>query len=550
MKNVLDYFDDHGLTPRTPQIIALNTIEKEWDNYDYFILDLSTGCGKTHVALAVANAIKNSYVLTSTIQLQEQYQKMSSSIVNLKGRSNYTCAVNNSFNVDEAPCNIERGLLAECKSMNRCPYYNKKQEAISAKTMITNYMFFMYSTHCGFATHYEPQFIQRDAVIMDEAHNLESHLISFAETKINIEELVKKHSLSGLKNHKFSLINEINEEIIDDIIKIISAKSADLTSKITQKLQGRAKVSLTDWAKSFDGVIASDISSLQSKLYSLDKILQPLKIYQENRDGGRWIMHADENENSLILTPLKADFLFRYYMKKMGKKFIFMSATIGDPQVFMTEIGLDPLRTKFVTAETTFKPEISPIVILPYHKMGYKDINASLPKIAESIKMLLAQHPNESGIIHCGTYKISDELVNLLPYDVRKRLIYRTMKNVHMNNEMLLKIHESRTIPNSVLLSPSLIEGTDLYDDLSRFQIILKMPWGSLGDVRTKNKADNEPSWYANNMWNKILQASGRSTRHEKDYSVTYVLDASYPYFEKQWKKKLPKWYIDRVVKD
>ena len=506
MKNVLDYFDNHGLTPRTPQTIALNIIEKEWNNYDYFILDLSTGCGKTHVALAVAEAVKNSYILTSTIQLQEQYQKMSASLVNLKGRSNYTCAVN-----------IEKSLAAECKSLNRCPYYNKKQEAVNARTMATNYMFFMYSTHCGFATHYEAQFVQREAVIMDEAHNLESHLISFAETKINIDELVKKHALTSLKNVKFSTLNEINEEIISDIMKHISVKIGELEAKIATKLQNRVKVSLTDWAKSFDGAIASDVSSLQSKLYALDKVLQPLKIYQDNKDAGKWIMHADENENSITLTPLKANFLFNYYMKKMGEKFIFMSATIGDPQVFMSEIGIDPLRTKFITAETTFKPEISPIVILPYHKMGYKDINNSLPQIAESIKMLLEQHPNECGIIHCGTYKISEELVKLLPYDLRKRLIHRNMKPVPMNNEMLLKIHESCTIKNSVLLSPSLIEGTDLYDDLSRFQIILKMPWGSLGDIRTKNKVE---------------------------------LDASYTYFEKQWKAKLPKWYKDRVVKD
>lgn len=550
MKKVLDYFDNHGLKPRLPQTIALDAIKRDWDSYDYFILDLSTGCGKTHVALAVAEATQNSYILTSTIQLQEQYQKMSASLVNLKGRSNYTCAVNPSFNVDNAPCNVERELIGQCKSMSRCPYYNKKQEAVTAKSMITNYMFFLYSTHCGFATHFEPSFVQREVVIMDEAHNLESHLISFAETKVNIDELVKKYSLSGLKNVKFSTVNEINEEIIVDIIKIISTKISELEGKISQKLNSRTKVSLTDWAKSFDGAIASDVAALQSKLYGLDKVLQPLKIYQENKDAGKWIMYADEVENSITLTPLKAGFLFNYYMKKMGKKFIFMSATIGDPQVFINEIGLDPLRTKFVTADTTFPPDISPIVILPYHKMGYKDINNSLPQIAESIKTLLAQHPNECGIIHCGTYKISEEIVKLLPHDLRKRLIHRNMKPVPMNNELLLKIHESCTIPNSVLLSPSLIEGTDLYDDLSRFQIILKMPWGSLGDIRTKRKVDLEPHWYSNAMWNKILQASGRSTRHEKDFSVTYILDAAYPYFEKLWKAKLPKWYKDRIIKD
>jgi Rad3-related DNA helicase len=114
-----------------------------------------------------------------------------------------------------------------------------------------------------------------------------------------------------------------------------------------------------------------------------------------------------------------------------------------------------------------------------------------------------------------------------------------------LSNEKLLNMHDARS--DSVLVSPSMMEGVDLHDDLSSFQIILKMPWVSLGDPRTKKKSEIDPDWYTNAVWMQILQASGRSTRHIEDESVTYILDASFPYFYQKWKKNLPEWFNRRL---
>jgi Rad3-related DNA helicase len=100
----------------------------------------------------------------------------------------------------------------------------------------------------------------------------------------------------------------------------------------------------------------------------------------------------------------------------------------------------------------------------------------------------------------------------------------------------------------SVLVSPSMMEGIDLHDDLSQFQVIIKLPWANLGDVRVKTKSTLDPQWYTNKMWLSILQASGRSTRHESDTSITYILDSNFKYFYDQWKKNLPNWFKKRLV--
>jgi hypothetical protein len=164
-------------------------------------------------------------------------------------------------------------------------------------------------------------------------------------------------------------------------------------------------------------------------------------------------------------------------------------------------------------------------------------------------------------VVHnCGTYKLQDEIYRRVSTKTRDRLLCRDMdvlegamggKNAYAkkyrNNE-LLELHANNTKPNSVLMSPSMMEGVDLFDDLSAFQIILKMPWPSLGDPRIKKKSELSPNWYTNKVWVSIMQASGRSTRHDKDESVTYILDASFPFFFDKWKANLPKWFTERVM--
>ena len=50
-----------------------------------------------------------------------------------------------------------------------------------------------------------------------------------------------------------------------------------------------------------------------------------------------------------------------------------------------------------------------------------------------------------------------------------------------MDRDEVITKHIDSTEP-TVLISPSLHLGLDLKDDLSRFQIIVKVPYGNLGD--------------------------------------------------------------------
>jgi ATP-dependent DNA helicase DinG len=85
---------------------------------------------------------------------------------------------------------------------------------------------------------------------------------------------------------------------------------------------------------------------------------------------------------------------------------------------------------------------------------------------------------NDKGIIHTTTY----EQVNFIKQnisEINKRRLLQTDPDIP-RDEIIAK-----HVKPTVLISPSLYMGLDLKDDLTRFQIIIKVPYPYLGDRAT-----------------------------------------------------------------
>jgi len=74
-------------------------------------------------------------------------------------------------------------------------------------------------------------------------------------------------------------------------------------------------------------------------------------------------------------------------------------------------------------------------------------------------------------------------------------------------------------------------EGIDLKGDLSRFQIICKVPYPYLGDKIVKKRMHRWNWWYGLQTAKTIVQALGRSVRSAEDHAVSYILDADWDRF-------------------
>jgi Rad3-related DNA helicase len=85
-----------------------------------------------------------------------------------------------------------------------------------------------------------------------------------------------------------------------------------------------------------------------------------------------------------------------------------------------------------------------------------------------------------------------------------------------------------------------MMEGVDLADDASRFQILCKVPFPYLGDKVVRKRKARDPNWYPFQTVKSIIQSMGRSVRNETDHAMSYILDEDWDYFYTRNKTLFP----------
>jgi Rad3-related DNA helicase len=99
----------------------------------------------------------------------------------------------------------------------------------------------------------------------------------------------------------------------------------------------------------------------------------------------------------------------------------------------------------------------------------------------------------------------------------------------------------------TILVSPSMINGVDLKDDLSRFQIIMKIPYPNISSNKIKKRQSDCPDWYNWKTCVDLVQMYGRSIRSEDDYANTFILDESLSNVMKYNYKYLPIYFTEAI---
>ena len=217
-----------------------------------------------------------------------------------------------------------------------------------------------------------------------------------------------------------------------------------------------------------------------------------------------------------------------------------MSATILDKTGFCKLLGLNENDVAFLSLPSPFPKKNRPVLFSGIGSMSASNIQASLPRLGQAVKAILANHNTDKGIIHCHTFRIAKYLYNFLNDN---RVLIHNSQN---RNEILEK--HKRSKKPTVILSPSMTEGVDLPDDTSRFQVICKVPYPYLGDKLVKKKMNKWKWWYSYQTTKALIQASGRSIRSENDSAVTYVLDSDFDRFLHKNQDLFPPNFKDCII--
>jgi len=512
-------------TPRPEQIKALSVIFNAWNSGKrYVMLELGTGCGKSAVAMCVANALasvdKSTYILTSQKILQQQYEDSFDNVNSVYASDNFCCSAIKGMSCGNA-IRIERCTCAKSKKrrscINVCPYVKAREAFLKKNIGVTNYSYFL--AYAMYGENLDP----RELLVIDEAHRLEDEFTNWMALRIS-ETFVTKHNLNvGFPTGANQDIAE--KWLFNDLEPAIAKRLSDMTDLIDNASGSKKK-----------------LLRLGNDYNNLDRTICAIRRTRDALNKTRWIYDSgcDDTSPWMSLTPVTIDAFAESNLFMYGKKVLMLSASILDINLWCKMAGVDRNDVEYLRLDSPFPVENRRVIYAPSGRMSRNLIEKSIISVAKRIKQILEHHKEEKGIIHCSSYKVVSMLRDRIK---NKRLIFQSRED---NTRDLLDCHRSSAMP-TVIVSPSMTEGIDLVDDASRFQIIAKLPYKSLGDPLICARKDMIPGWYACATARSILQASGRSIRSADDYAMTYILDECFTQFLKYNNRLFPDSFIEAL---
>lgn len=494
------------------------------------LLELPTGIGKSATGLTIARYMEShgqtikdtdgmplagAYVITTQKLLQEQYmsdfgpQSGRGLIRTIKSSSNYKCK----FYSDQTCAESKRLLVKlgkqlkgtdfhkQCKES--CTYSLEKQDFIDSPLSITNFSYFLAETT------YAGKLTPRSMLVVDECHNTESELSKFIEVTFS-----EKFARDILKCKMPRLDSQEN---VFDWVRTTYRKTLNRYVKDLEK----NLVKLSDATEGY-GDFSKQYEMLEKHTGKVDQFIE---VYNPEN----WVMNVAYPVAGNRRGARKFEFKpidmspYSNVLFKSGARILLMSATVVDKDTFCRSIGLDPSEVAYLRMPSPFPVENRPIHCVPVGSMSKDNIDKTLPVMVEAVRMILEKHPNDKGIIHTVNYRISKHILDNLQSN-------RLLSHDATNRDEILKQHVEGDQP-TVLISPSMMEGVDLADDASRFQILCKVPFPFLGDLVVKKRMERNKAWYPYTTAKSVIQAFGRSIRNEKDHAVSYILDSDWERF-------------------
>ena len=513
------YWSLPKFNPRNSQIRLINEINFAiGEGYKNIILEAGTGIGKSAIATTLANMYEDSYILTMTKQLQEQYlDDFDEMLVEIKGRGNYKCNYKGSCDF----CIKAEYNLRRCSN---CEYQLAFKRATEAKNVITNYDYLYYA---GVAN---PILDSRELLILDEAHNLERKMLMLSSSELNREYISTKFGIDIFEPlmHSSKSFNELKRNpeywlrLCDDLIKECK--------KRIKKIEGDANKSVQVTLDEFE----NDPSKYSNFDYvEKQNLEQDIKTFA---GIGLGLAHEEliidlPNRDSILNNEMDISAEFKPFsvaddtqnLLGMGNVCIFLTGTLGSKDKFCEWNNINPEETYYIYEKSPFDVEKRPIYAdfvgnMSGRRRG-KTPNWKNKRAINKLKELLSRHKNEKGVIHTSSNEQAFWIMDKLRDD---RLVFVGGED---RNHTLKDFTKSKE--NTVLIGASIKDGVDFKGDLCRFQIVFKIPYPQLNE-QVKYRKALDPKWFYYQTVMALMQAYGRGIRDMDDWCVMYIIDSSF----------------------
>ena len=449
------------------------------------IVEAPTGSGKTSLAKAVSME-KSVMALCRTKNLQVENYGATYSFDTLFGRANYPCVHQDAMGgATAAECLYDTEGMNTCPVAKSCPYLVAKHRAQESSQASLNYAYWL--------TARWPRESPPEVLFLDEAHQLPDLTLEQAGISFTM-----KHKYEW-DLPSFPVIRGRNSE------NPVALALTWLESART--VLRKAKASLADAS----GKLAKKARKCESLIRKIDATMDALNFHSEDwyiRSGPGAAGNEGAPLPGFIAKPLTARYHFPNYFLN-GHETIMMSATIGDPDVFVQELGITDYEAMRISS--VWPPETRPVHVLDVPRMGHKsgagDYDVQALQIAKAIKAL----PHDwAGLVHV-TRKMEAPLLatRLAKFGLQDRVWVPP----ELGSEEQAKAWIARrdSVKGSILIGWSFWEGWDGRDE--KFSIVAKCPFPSLGDPFERERFDYSRRFYSQRTAWQLEQGIGRVRR-------------------------------------
>lgn len=511
-------FEEKKFRPHQEKAIndILDSIE---DGNRFTILNAPVGSGKSLLGYVLAKKLEedglHTYLCTGTKILQSQYIQDFKDVKTIKGRANFQCYTEPLLDCANGMCQSHSNFHCESKPIlkedwifdgaplpwdpieidgikrfygdpefdemftkNMCPYWKQKINGIMSPITMLNYDYLI--SDLRFVQHLP----HRKLLVADEAHNIEKILMRQLETSFSPSVVFKETD--------FMLKESVN--IVDWIEQV---------AEVADRYKKRIKTVESEKTK-------KRMEEKYHKFVTLHTLLED--------NPANWVFIKDQNSKGVYYTfkPIMVSEYSRLIFS-IAEHVLLMTGTVLKQDIFARDLGISDF--SYIEIPSVIPPRNRPIVKMYAGSMSRSSIDATMPNMIATIKMLAEKHKNEKGVLHTYSYGVSKKMQEYLGHD--DRYLFHNSKN---KEKILNDFKADKT--NKILVSPVVHEGVDFLYDEARFQCVCKDPFPNIRDPHISLRDSIDYGWIFRYRCLILSQIIGRTSRAPDDYSVTYLLDS------------------------
>lgn len=499
----------------------------------HVIIQAPTGIGKSAITVVVHRMLREleeghrTSVITASKGLQDQIVGEFKEVFDLKGRTNYACPHDKGpYNSGTCRAHVKRG---GCVPKEECPYVKRRMVWCNkADIRLTNN---------SFQIEAPPELCMKpenrvNLIVADECHELDDYIVEHTSIKMFAPEYI---ALANFGYGSFAADVEKTIEMFRNIPVGQPFKFTQAMNEGMKDLSDKVSAILDDFTEMMEDKTRRDHEAIGAAMESLQLIGDKTAMLESAADG-EWIINEYEARRSILIKPIFAWQVADYALFRKADKFLHLSATICGFNEYAGTLGLKEGEFECLDIPNPIPVENRKVYVVANQKIsGGFDVH----KLSSDIDKLISMHGTDNGIIHTVSYALANQIYMSSAHR-SKMLVSKERQEIISE---LKKVNTGR-----VVLSAAIEKGFDFKGDMSRFQIIAKVPYLYLGDPLVKLNAERRPGWYARKAVLRIVQACGRSIRGVNDHAKTYVMDLNFKRLFSQNRDLFPQWFVDSVV--